>query len=69
MKTYRQFRDYLDRRGLIYVHNPIQDSYVIYNNSRSVKPLLIAEISARDARHNFDSARDQIEMALVLFGS
>ena len=69
MKTYRQFRDYLERRGLIYVHNPIQNSYIIYDNSRSVKPLLITEIPAKDARHNFDSARDQIEMALVLFGS
>lgn len=69
MRTYLQFREYLERRGFIYVHNPIQDSYMIYDNSRSVKPLLITEISARDARHNFDRAKDMIEMALVLFGS
>lgn len=69
MKAYRQFREYLERRGFIYVHNPMRDSYIIYDNSRFVKPLLITEISAWDARHNFDRAKDMIEMALVLFGS
>lgn len=64
MRTYLQFRDYLNRRGLIYIHNPGRDSYEIYFK----KSVLLTEISAMDARHNFDSVRQQIEMAIVLFG-
>ena len=70
MKTYRQFHDYLVRRGFLYLYNSERDSYEIYDGSNFRKSaILFAEISARDARDNFDRAKDQIEMALALFGS
>lgn len=70
MKTYLQFRDYLERRGFFYLYNSERDSYEIYDGSNFRKStILLAEIPAKDARHNFDRAKDQIEMALVLFGS